>query len=191
MSWKDRLLRASFRGVPFYVESSEQAIGRRVQVHQFPGRDRPHIEDLGAQARQFTFQGYIWDQGTVENGFDNNYDLRVREFEQALLQDGPGILHHPYFGEVTVQADQCTRTEGRELGGMAVYSLTFWEVPQPKVVPQEENTDGEIQSSADESLEELLSHMEEILGAPQTDYDRDDLSEAFQDVINALEGAQR
>ncbi|EKC3892200.1 DNA circularization N-terminal domain-containing protein, partial [Escherichia coli] len=37
-TWRDNLYDASFRGVPFSVESDEGSFGRRVQVHEYPNR---------------------------------------------------------------------------------------------------------------------------------------------------------
>ncbi|EPR0211413.1 DNA circularization N-terminal domain-containing protein, partial [Escherichia coli] len=47
MAWKDRLVEASFRGVPFKVEDEGAPVGRRVETHEYPNRDKPYTEDLG------------------------------------------------------------------------------------------------------------------------------------------------
>ena len=47
MAWKDRLQEASFRGVPFKFEGEGSAVGRRVETHEYPNRDKPYTEDLG------------------------------------------------------------------------------------------------------------------------------------------------
>lgn len=49
MSWKNKLRPASFRGASFGVESHQTEQGRRTQVHEYPGRDDPYVEDLGLQ----------------------------------------------------------------------------------------------------------------------------------------------
>ncbi|WP_431355959.1 DNA circularization N-terminal domain-containing protein, partial [Algimonas porphyrae] len=51
MSWRDQLEKASFRGVPFHVSRSGGEVGRRVQLTEYPLRDRPYAEDLGRKAR--------------------------------------------------------------------------------------------------------------------------------------------
>lgn len=45
MAWKDRLQDASFRGVPFKFEGEGAAVGRRVETHEYPNRDKPYTED--------------------------------------------------------------------------------------------------------------------------------------------------
>ena len=44
---------ASFRGVPFVVQEGTSHFGRRNQIHEYPFRDTPWVEDLGQQARAF------------------------------------------------------------------------------------------------------------------------------------------
>ncbi|HFJ2043202.1 TPA: DNA circularization N-terminal domain-containing protein, partial [Salmonella enterica] len=57
--WRERLRDASFRGVPFSVEDDESAFGRRVQVHEYPNRDKPWTEDLGRATRRLTINAYL------------------------------------------------------------------------------------------------------------------------------------
>ena len=60
MAWRENLVPAAFRGVPFFVERHQsQAAGRRVQVHEYPGRDLPWPEDLGRRTREFEIDGYV------------------------------------------------------------------------------------------------------------------------------------
>ncbi|MCV1299487.1 DNA circularization N-terminal domain-containing protein, partial [Escherichia coli] len=39
--WREKLLEASFRGVPFKVEEESAGTGRRVETHEYPNRDKP------------------------------------------------------------------------------------------------------------------------------------------------------
>ncbi|WP_171555545.1 DNA circularization N-terminal domain-containing protein, partial [Shigella sonnei] len=59
INWRDNLYDASFRGVPFSVESDEGSFGRRVQVHEYPNRDKPYTEDLGRATRRLTINAYL------------------------------------------------------------------------------------------------------------------------------------
>ena len=45
--WEIRRREARFRGVPLVVLSSSRTGGRRLDVHEFAGRDLPFAEDLG------------------------------------------------------------------------------------------------------------------------------------------------
>ncbi|WP_334472422.1 DNA circularization protein [Arsenophonus sp. PmNCSU2021_1] len=106
-SWKDNLRPASFRGVPFQVEDDEGTFGRRVQVHEYPNRDKPYTEDLGRATRRFTINAYLVG--------DDFFDVRDRLIV-AIDTPGPGTLVHPYYGEIAVCIDGEVRVShsGRE-----------------------------------------------------------------------------
>jgi prophage DNA circulation protein len=141
MTWRDdlrrvtlpdgrRLIGASFRGVPFFVESAERSGGRRVVTHEFPLRDDPFVEDLGRRARVFQVQGYV---------IGDDYVLRRDEII-AVLEDtaGPGELVHPYHG---VRRAICSGLSVREAiadGGMALLAIEFTEAPVQSVTPSEQ-----------------------------------------------------
>lgn len=95
-SWKDNLRPASFRGVPFQVEDDEGTFGRRVQVHEYPNRDKPYTEDLGRATRRFTLNAYLVG--------DDFFEARDRLIV-AIDTPGPGTLVHPYYGEIAVCID--------------------------------------------------------------------------------------
>ena len=68
MSWKDNLREASFRDVPFFVESVSTEVGRRNVLYEYPFRDDPYIEDLGKAAGVYNVTGYV-----IQNA-DNDFD---------------------------------------------------------------------------------------------------------------------
>lgn len=53
MSWRDRLMPASFRGVGFWVDQAKSPVGQKGQLHEYPQRDLPYFEAL-ANRRRFT-----------------------------------------------------------------------------------------------------------------------------------------
>ena len=55
----DKLLPASFRGVKFFIEKAELSAGRRTQVHEYPLRDKPFVEDLGRATRTITITAFV------------------------------------------------------------------------------------------------------------------------------------
>jgi prophage DNA circulation protein len=118
-SWKDRLQNASFRGVPFKVEEESAVVGRRVETHEFPNRDKPYSEDLGKVTFRPTITAYVIG--------DDCFDQRDKLIE-ALNKPGPGALVHPTFGELQVCVDgdirvSTTNNEGR----MVRFDLRFVE----------------------------------------------------------------
>lgn len=132
MAWIDQLGRvtiggrqligASFRGVPFFVESSERAGGRRTVTKELPFRDEPHVEDLGRAARTFPMEGYV---------LGDDY-LAQRDALISALEDsaGPGLLVHPTYGQRQVICTGFRVRESKREGGLATFGLEFAETEE-------------------------------------------------------------
>ncbi len=118
MAWRDRLLPASFRGVPFFVERAEYEGGRKVVAFDYPQRDTPFIEDLGRRGRIFPTDAYV-----VGDDYFTDRDALTEALEQA----GPGTLVHPYHGNRLVIPGVFRIIETIEEGRMARFSIDFLE----------------------------------------------------------------
>lgn len=119
MSWRDDLRPASFRGVPFDVEGDSGSFGRRVQVHEYPQRDKPWAEDLGRATRTFDITAFV---------VGDDYLARRDALLAALETQGPGTLVHPWYGELTVNVKELARLgHSHRHGGMCEISLSFVE----------------------------------------------------------------
>lgn len=126
-AWRDRLGPAKFRGVPFFVESSERTGGRRSADNEFPFRDdAPYVEDLGRKGRTFPLEGFVIGAG---------YMVERDALLTALEAEGPGELTHPYYGtlRVSVGAYRVRETTGE--GGMARFSMEFKETSTAPTQP--------------------------------------------------------
>ena len=119
MAWKDRLVDASFRGVPFKTEDESLTAGRRVETHEFVNRDKPYTEDLGKATSRPKFSAYVIG--------DNCYEQRDRLIE-ALNKPGPGTLIHPAYGEMSVCVDgEINVSSSSSEGRMVRFDLRFVE----------------------------------------------------------------
>lgn len=117
MAWRDNLRRGSWRGVPFYWQSSDTDLGRRTVRHDYPQRDDAYFEDMGKTPREFTLEMYV-----VGPEYMAARDLLNDAFEQA----GPGTLVHPTFGSLdVVVSGRVKLRETTEEGGMARFTATF------------------------------------------------------------------
>lgn len=99
-SWQDNLHPASFRGVPFAVESGDGIFGRRQAVHEYPYRDSVWVEDMGRATRRIHLTGFIVQSSRVYSAGDvmSQRDALIAAAESA----GSGTLVHPTLGELTV-----------------------------------------------------------------------------------------
>lgn len=106
---------ASFRGVPFQVDASEPSFGRRVQVHEYPQRDKPYVEDLGRGTRDIPIIGFV---------VGEDYIAQAQALIGALEEAGPGTLSHPWLGEMRVSLRELARVSfNRELGQARIQML--------------------------------------------------------------------
>lgn len=119
MGWKDNLQPASFRGVPFQVESGDLTAGRRVQTHEYPGRDKPYTEDLGRAVRKVSIEAFL-----VGDDFMAKRDKLLA----ALEQGGAGELVHPWHGRMTVNVDgECRARHSNLEGRFCAVTISFVE----------------------------------------------------------------
>lgn len=119
MAWKDRLVDASFRGVPFKTEDESLTAGRRVETHEFVNRDKPYTEDLGKATSRPKFSAYVIG--------DDCYEQRDRLIE-AFNKPGPGTLIHPAYGEMSVCVDgEINVSSSSSEGRMVRFDLRFVE----------------------------------------------------------------
>lgn len=126
MTWRDQLQPASFRGVEFKVASHDMSFGRRSQLHEFPLRDKPYVEDLGRKARTYNIDAYV---------IGADYMAQRDKLIEALEEHGPATLVHRYYGQLRVQVmgEPRVRESNRE-GGWAQFAITFVEAgeePRP------------------------------------------------------------
>lgn len=123
------LVGASFRGVSFFVESSDREGGRRTVTHEFPLRNDPFVEDLGLKARVYKLEGYV-----IGHKYIDQRDKLLDALEDKD-EAGPGPLIHPYYGQKLCLAGKFSVKELRDEGGIAKFSIEFLETPKDPPFP--------------------------------------------------------
>lgn len=116
MSWRDTLFPASYNDVPFNYVSHDHSGGRRLDVHEFPFRDRPQIDDLGRKAGEFSIEAYL---------IGDDYMVRRDRLLHELQRGGLGRLSHPYFGLINVGVQSYKISESTDQGRICRISMTF------------------------------------------------------------------
>jgi prophage DNA circulation protein len=125
MTWRTEYQPGSFRGVPFRTEGHERSGGRRVATFEFPGRDQPLVEDLGRRARVYSVDCHV---------IGADYRARRDALLDALEAAGPGLLVHPWHGQMMVVVQDFSQSED-QAGGIATFRITFGEAGQPVAAP--------------------------------------------------------
>jgi prophage DNA circulation protein len=80
---------ASWKGVPFLCETTDDEFGRRGDQYEYPLSEDTGYKDLGRKIRRFHVTGYLIGSDQVEQ---SNRMARAAESPQ------PGTLMHPMFG---------------------------------------------------------------------------------------------
>ncbi len=141
MAWRDNLQPASFRGVPFEIDTLSGEGGRRLVVHEYPDRDTPFVEDRGRAARRFTQQAFV---------IGANYPAAKRRLIEALEAYGPGLLVHPVDGQRQVAVEKYATSETTAEGGCCVFSITFIEAGDQLYPAAQADTSARVARSVDD-----------------------------------------
>jgi prophage DNA circulation protein len=114
--WLSTLWPASFRGIPFFVQSDNERGGRRLAVHQFPGRDAPFVEDLGEDQRGFQVTAYL---------VGDTSDSDSSSFASNLARAGSGPLVLPVQGSITARVREFSRERSLDRLGYIAFKIQF------------------------------------------------------------------
>lgn len=180
MSWLDELHldgKGAFRGVEFYVRAADRSAGRRTVVHEFPGSDKPQVEDLGRAATKSTLQAFV---------IGDNYMAERNDLWDAFNTPGAGPLVHPFWGRLTVTViGEVRLRETTDEGGMARFTVNVVEAGEdfaPLIVP---DTEAEVDAAVETVLVSLGEDFEDawtvtdIIGA---------ILDFAQDLISGING---
>lgn len=144
MTWRDQLREASFRGVPFYIDSHDARTGRKVVRHEYPMRDDAFVEDLGRRGRSFILNAYV---------LGPDYFADRDRLIDACEEGGPGTLVHPYLGEKQVAVGDLSVTENVDEGGIVRFTIEFLETAEKALEPRASvDTASAVISAADSAI---------------------------------------
>ncbi len=121
-TWKDGLLPASFKGVPFFIDASDVKSGRKSVTHQYPKREISFTEDLGKKPREFSIDALV---------IGDDYFIKRDGLLQACESPDAGILVHAYLGSVRAICQSVSVRESASDGRLARFSMTFVETGEP------------------------------------------------------------
>jgi hypothetical protein len=146
---------ASFRGVPFYMLSSdEQELGRRVVKFLFPHRDDTSYRDMGLRQGDIHIEGLLIGSDSVR---------QAGKMRTALQTAGPGKLVHPWFGEMNVILTEGAHLSVSEKEFGLVHFEGIFEVYKP---PQPPTPDwfGKLQDQVDAMMNQAQATLLQALG---------------------------
>lgn len=124
--WMKNLQPASFRGVPFFVQSHTLSGGRRIKdTERF--QQRTLTVDNGPELPTFDVVGYVIQN--IDNGWDyfNNRDKLIDALQNNIDKNkfNVGTMVHPYYGKYKVHPKKYKVSETFQEGGIARFDITF------------------------------------------------------------------
>ena len=149
--WRKSLVPASFRGLSFFTERAAQQSGRRVAVHEFPGRDIPFSEDMGRRAMRWTLSAY-----TLNENYTYARDAMI---DACINHYGAAQLVLATQGTYNAICTSMTETEVREKGGIATFELEFVEIGSVNATGPQVDTAAQASASADAATAATQSAM--------------------------------
>ena len=116
-------LPASWKGVPFYCDSTSDEFGRRGDLYEYPLSNQPGYKDLGRKARRFKVEGYLIGSDQV---------AQTLAMTAAAESPEPGLLMHPIHGGQQVACVSLTAAaDYRKEKKRTKLSFEFVEANQP------------------------------------------------------------
>ena len=156
MAWNLTLQDASFRSVPFEVQSVEDRGEKALCVHEYPYRSGAEVEDLGRKPRVIPVTAIFW--GVA-------YESRIKALVAAFEEAGPGELIHPVFGSLTVAVRRWQIQHSAERHDYA--TVTFEAVEAVTDNPFFGATSS--RSLAEQALADISSSLDEALGLSESE----------------------
>ncbi len=118
-AWLAQLKMASFRGVPFQVDSVDWTSGDNLVVREYPFQDLPTVFRMGAATDELHFSAYV---------IGDDYIDQREALRKVLVElTEPGVLIHPTAGSMRAYvANKFRMVENpRDEGGMCRFDLAF------------------------------------------------------------------
>jgi len=114
--WSRAFKQASFRGVPFWVDSEGGAGGRRVSIQHVAYAESHVSEDFGSLEKDYPTQIYVASE---------NADADILALEAAFNAPGAGLLKLPMQAETLVHVERYQFNRRRRVNGFISCGLTI------------------------------------------------------------------
>lgn len=177
MPFEDRL-KASFRGVPFLLETADGTSGRRAIPNAYPKRDSGWTDDNGGVLKQEQITGRV---------LGDDYLDQLRAIEDALNTPGPGELIHPWYGVQWVQVGKVSRKLVINKDCTATFNFEVYEAGTPMHPSVKDDTATKLANEALSCQEAVNSYFEKTFDPEATE----GLGDMLDTYLDDLEGFTR
>jgi prophage DNA circulation protein len=172
---------ASFRGIPFLVESEATSSGKKTVTHDYPNSNKRFVEELGDMPPVFNIAALI-------HG-DLSGELRLR-LEDAFRLPGLGELVHPVYGPVQVQVISFTSSTNQRRLGEVKFTVNFATSEAVVTASPRAPTEQAVSKAAEDARDVLHAALEDTYTEPtksnSLESAADKADEIYQDVQDNL-----
>ena len=168
---------ASFRGVPFLVNTETKSGGKKVVSHEYVNNDERFVEELGKLPPSFTVQAIVHGEDAIQRRLD---------LERVLDIEGLGDLIHPIYGNIKVKSTTYSVTSRQNDTGRFDFSINFETSKVNITVEPDIVTNSAVSNSAKQARESLNNALEDGYIDPQTVSTRNSLADRFISVLDSV-----
>lgn len=175
---------ASFKEIPFLLDSSDITGGRKDVLHEYVNSDNQSIEDLGLKRRSYNIKAIV---------HGDNYFLDRDNLLSALEEGTSGTLVHPFYGALeNMKARTFRVVENFNDFGIAIFDITFdYDSPSGAAPFQESNTYSEVAAAASKAKNDLEKSLSDSIKTPKTKSGFDRLKDKLSGFTNSISNAAK
>lgn len=175
----NKKLLASIQNLPFFLEDSDMAFGKRLAVHEFIGNDNVHIQELGRANRSFTLNCFV-------NGDD--YIDQIKKIVIVCEKSGTVTLSHPTFGIFTIEVKKIQVRDNDVKNRISRFSIDCIDAGQQKIeLPIELNTLADVFTKRESALITLQQSFTDTYDIDNKTFAiLDNLSTTFDSAIESI-----
>ncbi|MFJ2990374.1 DNA circularization protein [Collimonas sp. NPDC087041] len=178
IGWLQQLQQASWREVPFHVDTVDTTAGQNTVLRDYPFQDLPTVFSMGAAAEEFKFSAYV---------IGDDYLDQLDALREVL--NGHGILVHPtqgsircyYHGKYTVK--EALTSEG----GMARLELNFVRGEERRYPTGKPNTTQALEAASADARESMIeTFSEQFTTAGLAGWSMDNLRNGLREALDTV-----
>jgi len=144
--WETRRREARLGDVELAILEATSTGGRRIDVHQYFGRDTPYAEDLGRSARTFSVRAIV---------LGEDHDLAASRLRKLLERAGPHELTLPHLEPIAVAVTDFRISEPAGEARNHRVEFSAVEAGHPAIPNARPDTGGRVETFVGEALDAL------------------------------------
>lgn len=156
VEWLQQLQQASWRDVPFHVDTVDVSAGQNTIIREYPFHDKPTVFSMGDAVEEIKFSAYV---------VGDDYLTQLKALREVL--NGEGVLVHPTQGSIRCYfvGKYTVKEAPTSQGGIARLDLTFVRAEERRYPIGKANTNDQLRDAATEARKSALQKFVEKFDA--------------------------